>query len=112
MQCEIGELRLILIPPYFYALPHVRSGRCDLACPVDCIRDSIDHLGLNPAHRNNITYVEYESGHMMYVNPPDLQKGKKTFRNSSSHGRNSICCSGGVEQVGIALHIPETLRIR
>jgi carboxypeptidase C (cathepsin A) len=61
--------------------PHLRvlvlSGRCDLACPVDGIRYSIDHLNLDPAYRGHITYAEYESGHMMYTNPPDLRKMQK-----------------------------------
>jgi carboxypeptidase C (cathepsin A) len=63
--------------------PHLRvlvlNGRCDLACPVDAIRYSIDHSHLAPAYRRNITYVEYEAGHMMYVNPPDLRKMQKDF---------------------------------
>ena len=61
--------------------PHLRvlvlSGRCDLACPVDDIRYNIDHLDLDPAYRANITYAEYESGHMMYTHPPDLRKMQK-----------------------------------
>jgi carboxypeptidase C (cathepsin A) len=61
--------------------PHLRvlilNGRCDLACPVDCIRCNIDHLDLDPAFRRNITYAEYASGHMMYINPPDLRKMQK-----------------------------------
>ena len=55
----------------------VLNGRCDLACPVDSIRYSIDHLRLDPAYRGRITYAEYEAGHMMYVNPPDLRKMQK-----------------------------------
>jgi len=55
----------------------VLNGRCDLACPVDCIRYNFDHLLLNPAARGNITYAEYAGGHMMYVNPPDLQQMQK-----------------------------------
>jgi carboxypeptidase C (cathepsin A) len=46
----------------------------DLACPIDGMRYSIDHLRLDPAQRRNITWAEYESGHMMYVNLPDLKK--------------------------------------
>jgi carboxypeptidase C (cathepsin A) len=46
----------------------------DLACPIDGIRYSLDHLRLDPALRQNITFAEYESGHMMYVNMPDLKK--------------------------------------
>jgi carboxypeptidase C (cathepsin A) len=55
----------------------VLNGRCDLACPVDCIRYNFDHLFLNPAARGNITYAEYAGGHMMYVNPPDLRQMQK-----------------------------------
>ena len=55
----------------------VLSGRCDLACPVDCIRYSIDHVNLDPAYRGRITFAEFASGHMMYTNPPDLRKMQK-----------------------------------
>ena len=58
--------------------PHLRvlvlGSLRDLACPIDGIRYSLDHLQLDPAYRANITYVEYESGHMMYTYLPDLQK--------------------------------------
>ena len=55
----------------------VLGGLRDLACPIDGIRYSIDHLQLDAAYRKNITYAEYESGHMMYVNAPDLKKLQK-----------------------------------
>jgi len=58
--------------PYLRVL--VLGGLRDLACPIDGIRYSIDHLQLDPAYRKNISYAEYESGHMMYVNLPDLKK--------------------------------------
>ena len=55
----------------------VLNGRCDLACPVDGIRYSVNHLNLDPTYRGHFTYAEYESGHMMYINPPDLRKMQK-----------------------------------
>ncbi len=55
----------------------VFGGLRDLACPIDGIRNSIDHLRLDPAYRTNFTFAEFESGHMMYVNLPDLQKMQK-----------------------------------
>ncbi len=61
--------------PYLRVL--VLGGRCDLACPIDGIHYSMDHLQMDAAYRKNITYTEYEAGHMMYVNQPDLQKMQK-----------------------------------
>jgi carboxypeptidase C (cathepsin A) len=35
---------------------------------------ALDHMTLDASYRTNITYEQYEAGHMMYVNLPDLQK--------------------------------------
>jgi carboxypeptidase C (cathepsin A) len=61
--------------PYLRVL--VLGGLRDLACPIDGIRYSMDHLQLDAAYRKNISYAEYEAGHMMYVNLPDLKKLQK-----------------------------------
>jgi len=61
--------------PYLQVL--VLAGLRDLATPVDGMRHSIDHLQIDPVLRENITWAEYESGHMMYVNLPDLKKLQK-----------------------------------
>lgn len=58
--------------PYLRVL--VLGGLRDLACPIDGLHYSVDHMQLAPQYRTNITFVEYESGHMMYVNQPDLKK--------------------------------------
>jgi carboxypeptidase C (cathepsin A) len=58
--------------PYLRVL--VLGGLRDLACPIDGIRYSVDHLQLDPAYRGSITFAQFESGHMMYVNLPDLKK--------------------------------------
>lgn len=58
--------------------PHLRvlvcAGLCDLACPEAGIRYSVEHMPLDPAYRAHITFAEFQAGHMMYVNLPDLQK--------------------------------------
>jgi len=58
--------------------PHLRVlvqvGLCDLAVPGDSMRHSIDHMTLAPELRGNITFAEYQSGHMMYLNLTDLKK--------------------------------------
>ncbi len=62
--------------------PHLRvlvmGGHADLATPPDGIAYSISHLfGLPEGARENIVFTEYEAGHMFYLNPPDLAKGRK-----------------------------------
>ncbi len=58
--------------PYLKVL--VLGGRCDLVCPIDTAHYSFDHMSLDAAYRTNITYVQFDAGHMMYINLPDLQK--------------------------------------
>jgi carboxypeptidase C (cathepsin A) len=58
--------------PYMRVL--VFGGRCDLVCPIDTVRYAINHMALADAYRTNITYAEFDAGHMMYVNLPDLKK--------------------------------------
>ncbi len=50
------------------------TGRCDLAVPPDAMRFSIDHLEIDPTIKANVSFAEYSSGHMMYLNLPDLEK--------------------------------------
>jgi len=58
--------------PYMKVL--VVGGRCDLACPIDTVHYAIDHMALDANYRTNITYVQFDAGHMMYINLPDLKK--------------------------------------
>lgn len=58
--------------PYLKIL--VLGGRSDLVCPIDTMRHSIEHLPLAAAYRKNVSYAEFEAGHMMYIYRPDLEK--------------------------------------
>ncbi|MGP8220289.1 MAG: S10 family peptidase [Limisphaerales bacterium] len=58
--------------PYMRLL--VLGGRCDLVCPIDTMLYALDLMQLDAAYRTNISYAEFDAGHMMYVNLPDLQK--------------------------------------
>ena len=58
--------------PYLKIL--VCGGRCDLVCPIDTMRHSLEHMPVAAAYRKNVTFAEFDSGHMMYINLPDLQK--------------------------------------
>jgi len=57
--------------PYLKIL--VLGGRCDLVCPIDTMRHSVDHMGLAEAYRRNVQFAEFDAGHMMYINLPDLK---------------------------------------
>jgi carboxypeptidase C (cathepsin A) len=61
--------------PYMRLL--VMGGRCDLVCPLDTMRYALEHMDLDAAYRANITCATYDSGHMMYINLPDLKKMRK-----------------------------------
>jgi carboxypeptidase C (cathepsin A) len=55
------------------------TGFYDLATPYFAARWTMDHLGLTPDLRKNIREVDFESGHMVYVNPEVLPEWKKTL---------------------------------
>ncbi len=65
--------------PYLRIL--VCGGRCDLVCPIDTIRHSLEHMSLADEYRTNITFAEFDAGHMMYINQPDLQKLQAAIEN-------------------------------
>ena len=65
--------------PYMRVL--VLGGRCDLVCPIDTVHFALDHMPLDAAYRTNIIYAEFDSGHMMYINLPDLKNMQKSLEN-------------------------------
>ena len=50
------------------------SGYCDLATPHFAMDYTVDHLGLAPSLRGNVTQAYYQAGHMMYLSLEDLAK--------------------------------------
>lgn len=58
--------------------PHLQVlalvGYTDLVTPPDNMLHSLRHLSIPPELRKNIHVADYEAGHMMYTNAPDLKK--------------------------------------
>lgn len=55
----------------------VANGYFDLATPFFASEYTVDHMGLDPLLRGNISMTYYKGGHMMYVRKEDLAGLKK-----------------------------------
>lgn len=56
----------------------VMGAHADLATPPEGVPYSLrQEVNLPEALRKQITYTEYDAGHMFYLNPPDLKKARK-----------------------------------
>jgi|JI6StandDraft_1071083.scaffolds.fasta_scaffold03093_2 carboxypeptidase C (cathepsin A) len=55
---------------------HVSNGYYDMATPYFASRYTFNHLRVHADLLKNITQDDYTSGHMMYLNLPDLKKQK------------------------------------
>ena len=60
--------------------PHMKvlvcSGYYDLATPFFATEYTLAHMGLDDELHPNVSVVEYEAGHMMYIHEPSLKKFK------------------------------------
>jgi carboxypeptidase C (cathepsin A) len=63
--------------PYLKVL--VMEGYYDLATPFLGANYTMDHLDLLPQYRKNISYQQYYSGHMVYVDQKSHAKMKKDY---------------------------------
>ncbi len=54
----------------------VAAGQFDMVTTALSSRYIINHLGLTPALRENLTFHEYPAGHMMYMHEPSLARLK------------------------------------
>ena len=55
----------------------IQQGYFDLATPHFVMEYVVSHMDLDDEQRDRITIEMYESGHMMYVHPPSLDKYKR-----------------------------------
>ena len=65
--------------PYLRVL--VMEGYYDLATPYAAADYTMDHLDLTPQYHKNISYAQYESGHMVYLDSQSHAKMKQDFVN-------------------------------
>lgn len=76
-----------------YMKVFVASGYYDMATPFFGAEYTMSHLGVPSELRSNITIAEYESGHMMYIDEPSLEKFKEDvaafYADSTGEGARS-----------------------
>jgi carboxypeptidase C (cathepsin A) len=53
------------------------SGYYDLATPFAAAEWTLDHMGVDPSLRGNVTTKRYEAGHMMYIHEPSIRQMRK-----------------------------------
>jgi carboxypeptidase C (cathepsin A) len=60
------------------ANPHMKILLCcgyyDLACPVYGMKYTINHLGVAPELKKNVSYAYFPAGHMMYIEKSSREK--------------------------------------
>lgn len=74
------ELRKTMVTNPFMKI-FVANGFYDLATPFFATEYTFNHLGIPNTLQDNISMGYYESGHMMYVHMPSLQKIKVDLAN-------------------------------
>jgi carboxypeptidase C (cathepsin A) len=80
----------------------VLCGYYDLATPFNGIEHTVNHMGLEPPIRKNISFAYYESGHMVYIDQKaddKLRRDVVGFINSSyRHNGEEPVSAGGQQQ--------------
>jgi carboxypeptidase C (cathepsin A) len=59
----------------------VMDGYYDLATPFVAADYTMYHLDLTPQYHKNISFAQYESGHMVYLDSKSHAKMKQDFAN-------------------------------
>jgi carboxypeptidase C (cathepsin A) len=68
----------------------VAAGYFDFATPFFAAEYTIDHLGLPPALRGNVSLDHFPAGHMMYIQKSSLERLSKdveTFYSAAESGK-------------------------
>ena len=66
----------------------VMGAHADLATPPEGVPYSLrQEVDLPESLRKQISFVEYDAGHMFYLNPPDLEKSRKDLIDFLSAGK-------------------------
>jgi carboxypeptidase C (cathepsin A) len=55
----------------------VGCGYYDLATPFFAAEYTFNHAALTPQQKKNVTFTDYEVGHMMYIHKASLMKLKQ-----------------------------------
>ncbi len=63
-----------------YLQVFIANGYYDLATPYFATEYTVSHMQLDPSLRQNIHMAYYESGHMMYIHRPSLEKFTRDVR--------------------------------
>lgn len=64
---QVAEVLRAAMTQQSYLKVLVLCGYYDLATPFNGIEHTVDHMGLEPPVRKNISFAYYESGHMVYI---------------------------------------------
>jgi len=64
---EVAEVLRSAMTQESYLKVLVLCGYYDLATPFNGIEQTVNHMGLDPSVRKNISFAYYESGHMVYI---------------------------------------------
>ncbi len=71
---DMGESLREAVTKNPYLKVFMAAGFFDLATPFLATKYTIDHLGLSPMLRKNVSLGFYRAGHMMYLHKPSLEK--------------------------------------
>ncbi len=64
---QVAEVLRAAMTQQTYLKVLVLCGYYDLATPFNGIEHTVNHMGLEPPIRKNISFAYYESGHMVYI---------------------------------------------